>query len=92
MKIRRRIRFKGYVQGVGFRWRANQAANAVGATGWVQNESDGSVLMEIQGSVEQIDMVIQTIRRYIYVDDIEMKNIPVDEDERSFHVKDSWWF
>ena len=92
MKIRRRIRFKGYVQGVGFRWRANQAANAVGATGWVQNESDGSVLMEIQGSAEQIDMVIQTIRRYIYVDDIEMKNIPVDEDERSFHVKDSWWF
>ncbi|MBQ6092113.1 MAG: acylphosphatase, partial [Clostridia bacterium] len=36
--VRRALRFTGSVQGVGFRWRAVQAANAVGATGWVRND------------------------------------------------------
>ncbi len=93
-KIRRLIRFHGYVQGVGFRWRAMQAANAAGATGWVRNEEDGSVLMEIQGTEEQIDSVVQTIRKSIYIDirNIKAVTIPVIENERSFEVKDSWWF
>lgn len=47
--IRKRIRFFGSVQGVGFRYRAKHAAASVGATGWVRNEYDGSVSMEIQG-------------------------------------------
>ena len=50
--IRKHIRFWGRVQGVGFRYRAYHAANAVGATGWVRNEYDGSVTMEIQGTEE----------------------------------------
>ena len=93
-KIRRLIRFHGYVQGVGFRWRAMQAANAAGATGWVRNEEDGSVLMEIQGTEEQIDSVVQTIRKSIYIDirNIKAVTIPVIENERSFEVKASWWF
>ncbi|MBR6351839.1 MAG: acylphosphatase, partial [Firmicutes bacterium] len=41
--IRRHIVFYGWVQGVGFRWRARNAAQAVGVTGWVRNEYDGSV-------------------------------------------------
>ena len=53
--IRKRIYVYGSVQGVGFRYRTEHAANAVGATGWVHNESDGSVLLEIQGTEEQID-------------------------------------
>ena len=48
--IRRHIVFRGWVQGVGFRWRACHAAGMVGATGWVKNEYDGSVTMEIQGT------------------------------------------
>ena len=62
-KIRQRIQFYGAVQGVGFRYRACHAADAVGATGWVRNEYDGSVLMEIQGTQEQIDSVILMIER-----------------------------
>ena len=49
-KIRKRMVFQGRVQGVGFRWHARHAALALGLTGWVKNEYDGSVTMEIQGS------------------------------------------
>ena len=56
--IRKRIRFFGSVQGVGFRYRAKHAAASVGATGWVRNEYDGSVSMEIQGTESQIDQVM----------------------------------
>ena len=45
--IRRHIIFYGWVQGVGFRYRARHAASAYGCTGWVRNEWDGAVSMEI---------------------------------------------
>ncbi len=63
-KIRRRYRFVGSVQGVGFRWTATNLANSVGATGWIKNEMDGSVTAEIQGIVEQVDAVISGLDRY----------------------------
>ena len=62
---RKRIIFYGYVQGVGFRYRARQAAQMLGCTGWVKNEWDGSVSMEIQGSETDIDRVIEAINRRI---------------------------
>ena len=84
--IRKRICFYGGVQGVGFRWRAKCAANAVNATGWVRNEYDGSVTMEIQGTEAQIDRVIQAIGKglYVRVERTEEKRIPTDPDERDF--------
>lgn len=56
--IRRHITFYGWVQGVGFRYRAHHAAVLYGCTGWERNEWDGSVTMEIQGTEEIIDKVI----------------------------------
>ena len=35
-KIRKRFIFRGYVQGVGFRYRASNSANHLGLTGWVR--------------------------------------------------------
>ena len=91
--IRRALRFTGWVQGVGFRWRAVHAANAVGATGWVCNNFDGSVSMEIQGTEEQIDRVIRMIERgtYVRVERMEVKNIPPEPDEHGFTTRDSRW-
>lgn len=42
-KIRKEYRFYGRVQGVGFRYHANYAAQQLGITGWVRNCYDGSV-------------------------------------------------
>ena len=86
--IRRRFVFYGRVQGVGFRWRARTAADAVGCTGWVRNEYDGSVTMEIQGTEEQIDQVILMIERgtYVRIENMACQSIPVLEDERGFRT------
>ena len=56
--IRKHITLYGWVQGVGFRYRARHSAELYSCTGWVRNEWDGSVTMEIQGTEENIDRVI----------------------------------
>ena len=86
--IRQHIVFRGWVQGVGFRYRARHAADMHGATGWVRNDPDGSVTMEIQGTKEQIDNVVMAIERgtYIQIDQMEVKSIPVKDDERGFRT------
>ena len=91
--IRRRIRFYGDVQGVGFRWRARHGAGLAGATGWVRNEADGSVTMELQGREEQIDRVLQCIRqgRYVRIDFMDVQTLPADPEARGFEVRDDRW-
>ena len=85
--IRKHIIFTGSVQGVGFRYRARHAAELYGCTGWVRNEYDGSVVMEIQGTEEQIDRVILAVERgtFVRIEAMDAKSIPVVEDERWFH-------
>ena len=87
--LRREYRFYGRVQAVGFRYVAMTAANSVGASGWVRNEYDGSVTMEIQGSEEQLDRVAQTLHseRYIRIDAQESREIAVVPGETGFRVR-----
>ena len=86
--LRRHMTFHGWVQGVGFRYRARHAAERYGCTGWVRNEWDGSVTMEIQGTEEAIDQVILAIEagRYVRIENLEVKTIPVDPEERGFRT------
>ena len=86
--LRQRIVFHGWVQGVGFRYWARHAASLHGANGWVRNDPSGSVTMEIQGTEEQISKVIIAIERgtYIRIEDMKVKTIPVNENERGFHA------
>ena len=75
--IRRHMTFYGWVQGVGFRYRARHAAELYGCTGWVRNEWDGSVTMEIQGTEENIDRVILAIEagRYVKIENMDSRTI-----------------
>ncbi len=85
--IRKHIIFYGQVQGVGFRYRAKHAAALYSCTGWVRNEWDGSVTMEIQGAEEQIDQVILAVERgtYVRIENIDARIIPTIENERDFN-------
>lgn len=90
--IRQRIRFYGNVQGVGFRYTAKYAARSLGLTGWVYNDYDGSVLMEVQGDTETITKLISKIeeRPFIIIENMDVKNIPVEDREWEFDIKDSF--
>ena len=87
--VRTHFRFTGRVQGVGFRYRAKYAANGMCITGWVKNEWDGSVEMEVQGTEEAIDRMLIMINSgdYIVIDNIESQDIPLLENESGFHVR-----
>jgi acylphosphatase len=84
--LRQRIVFYGWVQGVGFRYWARHAATLYGATGWVRNNPDDTVTMEIQGTQEQIDQVVMALKngRFINIDRMDVTSLPVIEDERVF--------
>ena len=88
MKIRRHCIFYGNVQGVGFRYRARHTANLLGLTGWVKNEWDGSVILEIQGEEANVEEMIRRLHRlpYGWIDRMEMKGLEVEQ-ESSFCVR-----
>lgn len=87
--IRRKILFYGRVQGVGFRYRARYAAESLRLTGWVCNEEDCTVSMEVQGDEASIDHMLRILQqdRYIDIVDMDIKNMVLQEDERSFEVR-----
>ncbi len=73
------MRFHGRVQGVGFRFTAKYLAQSLGLTGWVENEYDGTVLMEIQGREQLIFELMKGLNRsnFIQIDWIDTEDIPV---------------
>ena len=86
---RRRYRFYGEVQAVGFRWTALTAARSCGATGWVRNEPDESVTMEIQGTERQIDRVLAALQAddYIRIERTEEAAAALIQGEKDFFVR-----
>lgn len=67
--MRIRMLYQGRVQGVGFRATARHVAAGFAVTGWVRNQPDGSVLLEVQGELFVVeDYLIELARvmsRYI---------------------------
>ena len=87
-EIRKRMVFHGWVQGVGFRYTAKHLAQSIGLTGWVKNEYDGTVLMEVQGREPMIFKLMEGINRNMFIDIswIDSEDIPV-RTENGFRVR-----
>ena len=87
--VRRRYSIEGQVQGVGFRYRARYAAQSLELTGWVENEDDGSVTLEVQGDPVKFRKLFALIQRsdYIQITAIRQKDIAPDPWERGFSVR-----
>lgn len=64
------LRLWGQVQGVNLRWQVQEYALQNNLTGWIKNEKDGSVLIELQGpKINLNDFVkwLQTRARFVKV-------------------------
>ena len=81
---------QGQVQGVGFRWFVQSLANAYQITGWIRNMENGMVEMELQGDSSALPLLLNKIRkgdRFIQVENISSKSIPVQPKEKRFSVR-----
>jgi len=54
---------RGRVQGVGFRYFVMREAKALGLSGWVRNQDDGSVEVEAEGRRNPLEMLVERLRR-----------------------------
>ncbi len=89
MKVRKHFYFSGWVQGVGFRFKATYLARKYGLTGWVRNLSDGRVEMEAQGDRTVIALLLAKLQqdRYIRIEEIEEREMSLKEGEESFQER-----
>ncbi len=88
-EIRKHITFHGRVQGVGFRYTAKYLARSLGVTGWVKNEWDGTVTMEVQGREKRINELLKGLNRnsFIVIEWIDTKEIAPEENESCFSIR-----
>jgi len=63
MKITRRLRIRGQVQGVNLREAMRQRAEQLKLTGWVRNRLDGTVEAVVRGEAFAIDSIIEWVRQ-----------------------------
>jgi acylphosphatase len=61
--VRRSVTVRGRVQGVGFRWTARREAQRRGLGGFVSNQPDSSVYVEVEGPPDVVDGFIAWLRR-----------------------------
>ena len=84
-----RLRIRGRVQGVGFRWFCRVQGRRLGLSGWVRNDPDGSVEVAASGDQSRLDEMRRALRRgpdgadVISVDDLD----PVDDHDFPFAVR-----
>ena len=72
------ITVHGRVQGVGFRYAARNKARELGVTGWVENQSDGTVKAAVQGNADQCNAFIRWCREgtgYSWVEKIDLQEV-----------------
>jgi acylphosphatase len=57
-----RVRIEGRVQGVGYRYWAEEVAGELGLAGWVRNRRDGSVEALLSGAPENVTEMLDRCR------------------------------
>ncbi len=62
-RVRLHARVEGRVQGVGFRYFVLDNAQPLKITGWVRNRWDGTVEVLAEGTREDLETLLGTIRR-----------------------------
>ena len=84
---------RGRVQGVGFRWFVEREAKTLGISGWVRNNSDGSVEVLASGTQEQLSGLRSRLRqgpRASRVDNVEEAEAKPVAGLNTFRIEGAW--
>ena len=84
-----RILVRGRVQNVGFRYFTFQTARMLNLHGYVKNELDGSVSIEVEGDQADIQTFIREIKKgpsWARIDQVDISTLP-HQDFNDFLVK-----
>ncbi len=86
--MRLRVLYAGRVQGVGFRVTARSIMSRFPVTGWVRNEPDETVLLELQGADEAVRSALSDLRSSMGRNIQSEDTSPIDElsGERRFEI------
>jgi len=90
MRVARRFLIGGRVQGVGFRYFAEDVARREGVAGWVQNLPDGRVEVAAEGDAESVERFEWAIRhgpRGARVDSVEVFDEPPGDRWPGFSIR-----
>jgi acylphosphatase len=75
MSVHALITVHGLVQGVGYRWFANRHAVELGLNGFVKNNYDGTVYLEVEGDRSLVEEFIGQLKvgpRSAHVNDLRV--------------------
>lgn len=87
--VRRNVRVKGRVQGVGFRYFTQDAASRLGLAGMVRNLPDGDVELEAEGPDEKMASLVQAVSKgpaMSFVSEVLVTECPVKGEKAGFRV------
>jgi len=81
--------YKGYVQGVGFRYTARRVAAEVGIVGFARNQMDGTVLTVAEGDKVSLDAFLGYINEEMsgYIRDTKINWQPATGQFNSFEIR-----
>ena len=88
MKITRRLRIRGQVQGVNLREALRQRADQLKLTGWVRNRLDGSVEAVVQGEAFAIDSIVEWARQGPPTARVDSVDVESADDEGNYDFFD----
>ncbi|MFC1806729.1 acylphosphatase [Planctomycetota bacterium] len=91
-QARAQVTFTGIVQGVGFRFTTRNVASGFAVTGYVRNESDGSVTMVAEGTRGEVEAFIAAVRQEMggYIRGADVAWDTATGEFRSFDIRFSW--
>ena len=89
MKSRAHVYYSGRVQGVGFRFTAQDLAHELGVTGWVKNLGDGRVELLACAEEEVLKDFLAKIRRYFsqYIRDEDVEWQEAEGEFKEFGIE-----
>jgi acylphosphatase len=86
---RREVQYRGWVQGVGFRYTAQRIARQYAVTGFVRNLANGRVQLVAEGLPEELDRCLGQLARTMenYIESADVQSAPATGEFTGFDIR-----